>query len=248
MFHSSHFPVLVIAFATAIILALAANTAFNGFPVLGSVLAKDGYLPRQLHTRGDRLAYSNGILSLALFAVLLVIAYQADVSGLIQLYIVGVFVSFTLSQFGMLRHWTRHLRTEADAAARRHMVRSRLINGFGMLLTGSVLVIVLVTKFTKGAWIVVVAMPVMFLIMRGIHRHYERVADEIAVGGTTITLPARVHAIVLVSKVHGPALRALAYARARPARPCWRRSPSTSTPTRPGACRRSGIATGSRWR
>ncbi len=94
------------------------------------------------------------------------------------------------------------------------MIRSRLINGFGMLLTGSVLVIVLVTKFTKGAWIVVVAMPLIFLAMRAIHRHYERVADEITPSGTKITLPARVHAIVLVSKIHQPTLRALAYARA----------------------------------
>ncbi len=114
VFHHSSIPVLVIAIATATILALAANTAFNGFPVLGSVLARDGYLPRQLHTRGDRLAFSNGILTLAGLAIILVIVYQADVSGLIQLYIIGVFVSFTLSQLGMVRHWNRHLRTEED--------------------------------------------------------------------------------------------------------------------------------------
>ncbi len=119
VFEGSHVIVLVIALATATILALAANTAFNGFPVLGSVLARDGYLPRQLHTRGDRLAFSNGILTLAGLAALLVVIYQADVSGLIQLYIIGVFVSFTLSQLGMVRHWNRHLRSEEDAAERR---------------------------------------------------------------------------------------------------------------------------------
>jgi amino acid transporter len=215
VFEGQHWAVLVIAFATAIILALAANTAFNGFPVLGSVLARDGYLPRQLHTRGDRLAFSNGILTLAGLAILLVIAYQADVSGLIQLYIIGVFVSFTLSQIGMVRHWTRHLKTGPEPSERAKMLRSRFINGFGLIMTASVLVIVLVTKFTKGAWIVVIAMPVIFLIMRGIHKHYQRVSREIMqVDDEHTMLPARVHVIVLVSKIHKPTLRALSYARA----------------------------------
>ena len=200
---------------TALILMLAANTAFNGFPVLGSILARDGYLPRQLHTRGDRLAFSNGILSLAGLACLLVIVYDADVTNLIQLYIIGVFVSFTFSQFGMTRHWTRHLATERDPAARSHMQRSRVINWVGFVMTGSVLVIVLVTKFTKGAWIVCVAMPVIYFVMTSIRRHYDRVAAEISPEDDRgVTLPSRVHGIVLVSKIHKPALRALAYARA----------------------------------
>ena len=215
VFHSNAVVVLVIALATAVILALAANTAFNGFPVLGSVLARDGYLPRQLHTRGDRLAFSNGILTLAGLAVVLVIAYQADVTGLIQLYIIGVFVSFTLSQIGMVRHWTRHLRTEVDPAVRARMRRSRVINAFGLVMTASVLVIVLATKFTKGAWIVVIAMPIVFLLMKAVRAHYDRVAREIMSGDTDLmTLPARVHVLVLVSKLHKPTLRALAYARA----------------------------------
>lgn len=215
VFHHSSIPVLLIAVVTALILALAANTAFNGFPVLGSVLARDGYLPRQLHTRGDRLAFSNGILTLAGLAALLVIAYQADVSGLIQLYIIGVFVSFTLSQLGMVRHWNRHLRDETDSRERARMHRSRAINAFGLVMTGTVLVIVLVTKFTHGAWIVVVAMPVIYLIMKAIHGHYERVRNEMMTfGDAKVTLPARVHVIVLVSKIHKPTLRALAYARA----------------------------------
>ena len=215
VFEGQHWVVLVIALATATILALAANTAFNGFPVMGSVLARDGYLPRQLHTRGDRLAFSNGILTLAGLAIALTIAYQADVSGLIQLYIIGVFVSFTLSQLGMVRHWNRHLLTEEEPGERRRMIRSRLINAFGLLMTGSVLVIVLVTKFTKGAWIVVIAMPLIFLLMKGIHKHYERVSREIMTNDSDqMTLPARVHVLVLVSKIHKPTLRALAYARA----------------------------------
>jgi amino acid transporter len=215
VFHRSGLPVLVIAIATATILALAANTAFTGFPVLGSVLAKDGYLPRQLHTRGDRLAFSNGIMTLASLAIVLVIVFQADVSSLIQLYIIGVFVSFTLSQTGMVRHWTRELRDEMDARVRRRMRRSRAVNSFGLVMTGIVLVIVLVTKFSKGAWIVVVAIPIIYLLMQAIHSHYERVRSEMMTfGDAKTTLPARVHVIVLVSKVHKPTLRAVAYARA----------------------------------
>ena len=207
--------VLVISLATALILALAANTAFNGFPVLGSILARDGYLPRQLHTRGDRLSYSNGIIVLAAFAIVLVIVFQADVSSLIQLYIIGVFVAFTLGQVGMLRHWNRELRRDPPPEERRRMLRSRAINAVGALLTGIVLILVLATKFLQGAWIVVVAMPVIFLIMQAIHRHYDRVRDELAVGDEDhTTLPSRVHGIVLISKLHKPALRALAYARA----------------------------------
>jgi len=207
--------VIFISLATALILALAANTAFNGFPVLGSILARDGYLPRQLHTRGDRLSYSNGIVALSLFAIVLIIAFQADVSSLIQLYIVGVFISFTLSQVGMLRHWNKKLRTEQDADSRRHMRRSRMVNAVGFVLTGSVLIIVLLTKFLQGAWIVVVAIPIIFGVMQAIHSHYERVREEMAVGDSDhITLPSRVHGLVLVSKLHKPTLRALAYARA----------------------------------
>jgi amino acid transporter len=207
--------VLLVSLATALILALAANTAFNGFPVLGSILARDGYLPRQLHTRGDRLSYSNGIIVLAGAAIVLVIVFQADVSSLIQLYIIGVFVAFTLGQIGMLRHWNRELRRGPSPDERRRMRRSRAINALGAVLTGVVLAIVLVTKFLQGAWIVVVAMPLIFLIMQAIHRHYDRVREELAVGDEVhITLPSRVHGIVLISKLHKPALRALAYARA----------------------------------
>lgn len=206
----------VVTAATGVILVLAANTAFNGFPVLGSILARDGWLPRQLHTRGDRLAFSNGIILLAVAAAVLIIAFDAEVTRLIQLYIVGVFVSFTLSQTGMVRHWTRHLRTETDPAARRRMQRSRVINSVGLALTGAVLVVVLLTKFTRGAWIALLAMAVLFVLMRAIHLHYEHVARELDLSeaDTSKTLPSRVHAIVLVSRLHLPTLRALAYARA----------------------------------
>jgi amino acid transporter len=199
---------------TGIILVLAANTAFNGFPVLGSILAKDGLLPRQLASRGDRLAYSNGILILALMAIVLIVAFDAQVTRLIQLYIVGVFVSFNFSQLGMIRHWTRHLRTETDPVERRRMTRSRLINATGLTMTAGVLVIVLVTKFLAGAWIAILAMGTFFMVMQAIRRHYDAVAQELTIHDDDQVLPTRVHAIVLVSKVHKPTMRALAYAKA----------------------------------
>jgi amino acid transporter len=215
VFGSGSFLFYFLQLVTALILVLAANTAFNGFPVLGSILARDGFLPRQLRSRGDRLAYSNGILLLSGFAILLIAVFQASPTRLIQLYIIGVFVSFTCSQTGMIRHWNRLLKTTTDRAARLHMYRSRIINSIGAVFTGVVLVIVLFSKFASGAWIVVVAMPVIWLTMRGIHRHYENVALELVPPADgPVTLPASNRAIVLVSKLHLPTLRALAYARA----------------------------------
>jgi amino acid transporter len=199
---------------TGVILVLAANTAFNGFPVLGSILAKDGLAPRALGSRGDRLAYSNGIVFLAAMAIALIIAFDAEVTKLIQLYIVGVFVSFNLGQLGMVRHWTRLLKTERDPAARLRMQRSRLINAVGLSFTGAVLVIVVITKFLAGAWIAILAMGIFFMIMQGISRHYDNVAQELAADEEDKVLPTRVHAIVLVSKLHKPTLRALAFAKA----------------------------------
>ena len=207
----------VVSAVTGLILVLAANTAFNGFPVLGSILARDGFLPRQLHTRGDRLAFSNGIITLALAAIALIVAFDAQVTRLIQLYIVGVFVSFTLSQLGMVRHWTRYLKTEPDPSTRTHMSRSRLINAFGLAMTATVLVVVLVTKFLLGAYIAILAMIVVFVTMKSIRKHYESVRKELALGddpASNRALPSRVHAIVLVSRLHKPTMRAIAYARA----------------------------------
>ena len=199
--------------STALILVLAANTAFNGFPVLGSILAQDRYLPRQLHTRGDRLAFSNGILFLATFAIVLIVAFKAQPTHLIQLYIVGVFVSFTLSQTGMLRHWNRLLRTERDPAGARRMYRSRVDQrrrpGDDRASCWSWWWL---TKFLAGAWISIAAMVVIYLVMIAIRRHYDHVASELAPAEETPMLPARNHAVVLVSKVHLPTLRALAYA------------------------------------
>lgn len=216
VFGDGTFFFVLLAAATALVLFLAANTAYNGFPLLGSILAQDRYLPRQLHTRGDRLTFSNGIVLLAGAAALLVWVYGADSTKLIQLYIVGVFVSFTLSQTGMVRHWNRHLRTEKDPAKRRHMIRSRAINTFGAFFTGLVLVVVLATKFTHGAWVALLGMVIFYGTMTAIRRHYDSVADEIAAAEERpdeYVRPSRVRSVVLVSKLHKPTLRALAYAK-----------------------------------
>jgi amino acid transporter len=199
---------------TALILILAANTAYNGFPILASILSRDGYLPRQFGRRGDRLVFSNGIVILAGLAGLLIWAFDASTTRLIQLYIIGVFVSFTLSQFGMVRHWARALAHERDVPARRRIRRSQAINATGAVFTALVLVVVLFSKFTHGAWIVVLAMPALFLLMKGISRHYGSVAAELEPEPLGVMTPARVHAVVLVSRLHKPTLRALAYAKA----------------------------------
>ncbi|MGA8846926.1 MAG: APC family permease [Nocardioides sp.] len=199
---------------TGVILVLAANTAFNGFPVLGSILAKDGYAPRALGSRGDRLAYSNGILFLAAMAIVLIVAFDAEVTKLIQLYIVGVFISFNLSQLGMIKHWTRELKSERDHDKRGAMYRSRIINAIGLSFTLVVLVVILVTKFLAGAWITILAMIFFFTVMRGIKGHYDKVQLELAANEDDKVMPTRVHAIVLVSKIHKPTLRALAFAKA----------------------------------
>jgi amino acid transporter len=199
---------------TAAILVLAANTAFNGFPVLSSLLGRDGYLPHQLANRGDRLVFSNGIVVLAGLAALLIVAFDANVTRLIQLYILGVFLSFTLSQAGMVRHWAGELRGESVPTERRAVRRKQLLNGTGALATGLVFVIVLITKFAAGAWIVVLAAPVIFLVMKAIAMHYRQVSEELRATPAGVTLPAHVHAVVLVSNLLAPTLRALAFAEA----------------------------------
>ncbi|MBT1002084.1 APC family permease [Paenarthrobacter sp. DKR-5] len=221
IFGSGSILFFVVVAATGVILVFASNTAFNGFPVLASILAQDGYLPRQLRTRGDRLAYSNGVIALAAGALILIVAFDADVTKLIQLYIVGVFVSFTASQLGMIRHWGRELKLVKDRAVRTRILRSRTINTIGFCMTGLVLMIVLITKFQHGAWIALLAMFILFLIMWSIRAHYDNVAKELSVDedASPRALPARVHAVLLVSHVRKPVLRALAYARAsRPSR------------------------------
>jgi amino acid transporter len=195
---------------TALVLLLAANTAFNGFPLLGSVLATDRYAPKSLATRGDRLIFSNGVIALGLAAGIIEVIFQANVTALIQLYIIGVFVSFTLGQTGMVRHWLRLLREGTD---RRGQTRTYLaINTFGAIMSFSVLVVVTITKFTQGAWIVFAIMPILFLLMLGVNRYYRDVSKEVEADATTTFGASGDHAIVLVGRMQKPVLKALDYA------------------------------------
>ncbi|MBC7519141.1 MAG: APC family permease, partial [Microbacteriaceae bacterium] len=229
----------VVQGATAAVLLLAANTAFNGFPLLGSVLARDSYAPKSLSTRGDRLVYSNGVIVLGLAAIVLLVAYRANLTQLIQLYIIGVFVSFTLGQTGMVVHWTKILRRDrktrnggrsgnnsggrggtrgsrgggsATGLKRATVIRSRLINAVGAIMTGSVLVVVTITKFTHGAWLVFAIMPLLYLLMLRVNRYYRGVERDITVDNTTTFGAAGDHAIVLVGRMQKPTLKALDYA------------------------------------
>jgi len=212
VFGAGSFGFYFLQIATMLVLVLAANTAFNAFPQMASVLGRDGFLPRQLGRRGDRLVFSNGIILLATFAALLIVAFDASVTRLVQLYILGVFLSFTLSQFGMVRHWTAELRTATTG--RGGLRASRVINAVGASVTSLVLVIVIFTKFSHGAWIVMVAIPVFVGLMLGIKRHYESADLRLSPPEGGVRLPSRVHAVVLVSRLNAPALQALAYARA----------------------------------
>ena len=199
--------------ATMLVLFLAANTAFNGFPSLGSVLSRDRYAPKALQARGDRLVFSNGVIILGALAAVLEVVFRANVNLLIQMYIIGVFISFTLGQTGMVVHWTRKLRRGHQphlAAAK--MKRIRALNFAGAITTGTVFVIVTITKFTHGAWIVFMVMPVLLFVMRRINRYYGAVDQQIEPDPSTVFGSFGDHAIVLVHKVQTPVLKALDYA------------------------------------
>ncbi len=210
VFGNNSIPFFVIQATTAAVLLLAANTAFNGFPLLGSVLAKDKYAPKSLSTRGDRLIYSNGVLVLGLAAAVILVVYQADVTSLIQLYIIGVFVSFTLGQTGMVRHWWKMLKN--GCSDRGSVWRGLLINAGGATMTAVVLIVVTITKFTHGAWLVFVIMPILYLLMLGVNRYYRDVDTEIEADPTTTFGARGDHAIVLVGRMQKPVLKALDYA------------------------------------
>ena len=215
---------LAIIFATTVILILAANTAFAGFPRLGALMAKDGFLPRQLTYRGSRLVYSYGIVSLALIASMLVIIFQASVTRLIPLYAIGVFLSFTLAQFGMARRWwksgklnPREELVEHGSTVKyeRHWQTKMFANGFGALCTAIVMVIFAVTKFRDGAWVVLILIPVLVIIFQLINRHYQKLANRLSLDkfGGPPPQATRHRVILPVSGVHQGSLEALRYAR-----------------------------------
>ena len=249
-------PFFIIQAATACVLLLAANTAFNGFPLLGAVLARDGYAPKALNTRGDRLVHSNGMIILGVAAIVVLIVYQANLTTLIQLYIIGVFVSFSLGQIGMVRHWRRSLRELAEAAdaarsavdtaawtslstlpldgpsavasrdipgltpispqtisrERRAAKTGLVINSVGATLTVFVLAIVTITKFTHGAWLVFVLMPVLATLMIGVHRYYRDVEHEIRVDDEVHFGSEGDVALILVNRLQKPVMKAIDYA------------------------------------
>ena len=190
--------------STTLILVLAANTSFADFPRLNSLLARDRYAPRQFRTLGDRLVFSNGILILAGLAAALIIVFGGDTHALIPLYAVGVFISFTLSQAGMVRHWL----TDGGAGWRWRLG----VNGVGALVTGAVTVVIAVTKFTHGAWIVVLLIPLLVLGFRAIYRHYDTVAHELSLEHLVEEPPVNNTVLVLVGDLHMGVVKALRYA------------------------------------
>lgn len=201
----------VVQVMTAAILILAANTAFQDFPRLSSILAQDKFMPRQMLNRGDRLVFSNGVLILALIAAVLVVIFKADLNSLIQLYLVGVFVSFTLSQAGMVLRW-RKLKTPGWR-------KSAAINAFGATVTGVVLCVVVATKFGRppeaGAWIIILAIPLVMYLMYSIHKHYVNVSRQLEdeARRPVDRRPGHQNIVILVDRIDAAVARAVGYAK-----------------------------------
>jgi amino acid transporter len=190
--------------ATAVILFLAVNTSFQDFPRLSSILARDGFMPRQMANRGDRLVFSNGIIILAGLSIVLLVVFQGSTHALIPLYAVGVFLSFTLSQAGMVRHWLKE-----ERPAPHHI----LLNGLGALTTGVVTVVIAVSKFTHGAWMVIVLIPLIVLALLKVNRHYAEVAKQLSLAGARRPRIGKNPVVVLVAGIHKGVVEALEYAR-----------------------------------
>ncbi len=194
---------------TMLLLVLAANSAFAGFPHLASILARDGYMPRQMATFGDRLVFSNGVVILGIFACFLLVLFHGDTHALIPLYAVGVFISFTLSQSGMVRRWL----TKKGP----HWRKSLIVNGAGAVITGIATIILASTKFTQGAWIVFLLIFILVLMFRSIHSHYKAVTEQISLTRDhRPPIPQRNIVIIPISGVDQAVIRAVDYARSRP--------------------------------
>jgi len=208
--------VVVLALATVGVLFMAANTAYSGFPVLASRLASSALLPRQLQSRGDRFAFTNGIVLLSVVAAGFTLVFGANVNALIQLYVVGAFFAFTLTQAGMVRHWTRVRRTRTSRTTNRQFALRLGVAAIALVACAAVFVVILVTKFVQGAWLTIVAIALTTVFMRAIAHHYRSVDAELAVHPDSMVraLPSRVHSIIVVTSVRKPVVRALTYARA----------------------------------
>jgi amino acid transporter len=190
--------------ATTLILVLAANTAYADFPRLASIVSRDGFLPRQFMNQGDRLAFSNGILVLSAFAALLIVAFRGDTQSLLPLYMIGVFISFTLSQAGMVIHWRQTREPGWKTSA--------LINGFGALTTGVVLVIVAVTKTLEGAWIVLLLIPIIVMVFRATRRHYDHVGAQLTLRNYTPRRKVHNTVLIPIGGIQRAVVEALRYA------------------------------------
>ena len=199
-------PYYAVQAATMLILVLAANTAYADFPRLASILARDKYVPRQLMNQGDRLAFSNGIIGLSVFASVLLVAYGGDTHALIPLYMIGVFVSFTLSQAGMVLHW-RRLRGPGWKT-------SAVINSVGALVTGIVLIVVAITKAREGAWIILILIPIQVFLFRVTRRHYEEVSAQLSLEGWEHATSRRRNVVLVpMSGIHRAVVQAVEYAK-----------------------------------
>ena len=198
-------PYYAVQASTLLILVLAANTSYADFPRLSSILARDHFVPRQFANQGDRLVFSNGILILSGFAIVLIVIFRGDTHALLPLYAIGVFISFTISQGGMVRRWLR---------LREKGWRWRVwINGVGAAVTGVVLLTLAITKFVEGAWIVVVVIPFLVATFIVMHRHYEEVARELSLEGLDEPPRFQHTVLVLIGDVHRGVVRAVQYAR-----------------------------------
>jgi amino acid transporter len=193
-----------IQFATMLILLVAANTSFADFPRLSSIMARDGFMPRQLANRGDKLVFSNGILILSSLSILLLIVFRGETHALIPLYAIGVFLSFTLSQAGMVRHWLKE-----EHPAPHHIA----LNGLGALTTGIVTIVIAVSKFALGAWMVIVLIPLLVLGLLRVRRHYEEVAQRLSLEGAGRPKIGKNPVVVLVAGIHKGVVEALEYAK-----------------------------------
>jgi hypothetical protein len=205
VFNGRGAPYYAVQLATMLILVLAANTAYADFPRLASILARDRYLPRQLMNQGDRLAFSNGIVGLSVFAAMLLIVFRGDTHALIPLYMIGVFVSFSLSQAGMVVHW-RRLRGRGWRA-------SAAVNGTGALVTTIVLFVVAITKSREGAWVIILLIPLHVLAFRATRRHYLEVARQLSLNGWRPGPPRANRVLVPISGMHRAVLQAVEYAK-----------------------------------
>ena len=197
----------MIQFSTALILVLAANTSFQDFPRLSSIMANDRYLPRQLTSRGDKLVFSNGILLLGFFSALLIVLFSGDTHALIPLYAVGVFTAFTLSQAGMVKHWFVYKGSGWK--------KNAVINGAGTVTTGVVLLVIASTKFIHGAWVVIIAIPGLVLLMMKVHYHYLSVAEQLTIACPVNQPDFKHHSVIIpISGIQNAVAGAIKYAKA----------------------------------